>query len=50
VVKIATEEFKRFKSPSAHKIPAGLMQAGGELLRSEMHKLIKSVRDKKELP
>jgi hypothetical protein len=35
---------------SAYKIPAGLMQAEGEALRSEVHKLINSVRDKKELP
>jgi hypothetical protein len=32
------------------QIPAELIQAGGEILRSEIHKLIYSTRNKQKLP
>jgi hypothetical protein len=34
---------KKYKSPGSDQIPAKLIQAGGEKLLSEMHKLINSV-------
>jgi hypothetical protein len=33
-----------------YQIPAELIQAGGETLRSEIHKLINSIWNKEELP
>jgi hypothetical protein len=36
---IATARFERCKSPGSYQIPAELIQAGGEILRSEIHKL-----------
>jgi hypothetical protein len=41
---------KRYKSPASDKIPAELIQAGGETLRSEIHKIINSLCNKEELP
>jgi hypothetical protein len=41
---------KRYKSPGSDEIPAQLIQAGGETLWSEIHKLINSIWNKKELP
>jgi hypothetical protein len=41
---------KRYKSPGSDQIPAELIQAGGEILRSENHKFINSIWNKKELP
>jgi hypothetical protein len=41
---------KKYKSPGRDQIPAELIQAGGEILLSEIHKLINSVRNKEELP
>jgi hypothetical protein len=41
---------KRNKSPGSDEIPAELIQAGGEILRSEIHKLIISIWSKEELP
>jgi hypothetical protein len=37
---LAIEKLKRYKSPGVDQIPAELIQAGGETLRSEIHKLI----------
>jgi hypothetical protein len=42
-VEIAIEKLKRYKSPGSDGIPAELIQAGGEILRSKIHKLIKSI-------
>jgi hypothetical protein len=42
--------FARYKSPGVDQIPAELIQAGGETLRSEIHKLIKLVWNEEELP
>jgi hypothetical protein len=37
----AIGKLKGYKSPSVNQIPAELIQAGGETLHSENHKLIK---------
>jgi hypothetical protein len=37
---------KMYKSPGSDQILAELIQAGGELLQSEIHKLIHSVWNK----
>jgi hypothetical protein len=39
---IAIAMLKKYKSPDSVQIPAELIQAGGETLRSEIHKLINS--------
>jgi hypothetical protein len=49
-VETAIAKLKKYKSPSNGEIPAGLIQAGGETLLSEIHKLINSVWNKGELP
>jgi hypothetical protein len=40
----------QYKSPGSDKIPAELIQAGGEILRSKIHKLINSIWNKEEFP
>jgi hypothetical protein len=42
-VEIAIAKLKRYKSPGSDQIPAELIQAGGETLQSEIHKLINSI-------
>jgi hypothetical protein len=42
-VEIAIAELKKYKSPGSDEISAELFQAGGEMLLSEIHKLINSV-------
>jgi hypothetical protein len=42
-VEAAIGKLKRHKSPGVDQIPAELIQAGGETLRSEIHKLIKLI-------
>jgi hypothetical protein len=49
-VEIAIAKMKMYKSPGNDQIPAELIQAGGEILLSAIHKLIKSVWNKEELP
>jgi sorting nexin-29 len=49
-VEVAVRKLKRYKSPGVDQIPAQLIQAGGETLLSEIHKLIKLIWNKKELP
>jgi hypothetical protein len=49
-VEVATGKLKRYKSPGVDQIPAELIQAGGETLSSEIHKLIKLTWNKEELP
>jgi hypothetical protein len=41
---------KKYKSPGSDQIPAELIQAGGEILLSVIHKHINSVWNKEELP
>jgi hypothetical protein len=36
-------QLKTYKSPRTDKIPAELIQAGGNTLRSEIHKLTNSI-------
>jgi hypothetical protein len=43
-------KLKKYKSPGSDQIPAELIQAGGEILLSEIHKLFRSVWNKEELP
>jgi hypothetical protein len=47
---VAIGKPKRNKSPGVDYIPAELIQGGGEALRSEIHKLIELIWNKKELP
>jgi hypothetical protein len=49
-VEVAIGKLKRHKSPSVYQIPAERIQAGGEILCSEIHKLIKLIWKKEELP
>jgi hypothetical protein len=49
-VEIAIENLKRYKLPGSDGILAELIQAGGEILRSKIHKLRKSIWNKEELP
>jgi hypothetical protein len=42
-VEIATAKWKKNKSRASDQIPAELIQAGGEILLSMIHKLINSV-------
>jgi hypothetical protein len=39
-VEIAIAELKKYKSPGSDQIPAELIQAGGKILLSAIHKLI----------
>jgi hypothetical protein len=47
---IAVGKLKSYKSPGSDQIPAKLIKAGGEMLCSEIHKLICSIWNKEELP
>jgi hypothetical protein len=49
-VEIAIAKLKKYKSPGSDQIPADLIQAGGEILLSAIHKLLKSVWNKEGLP
>jgi hypothetical protein len=49
-VESAIAKLKKYKSPGSDQIPAELIEAGGEILLSEIHKLINSVWNKEELP
>jgi hypothetical protein len=48
-VEIAIAKLKRYKSPSSDQIPAEPFQAGGEILRSEIHKPINPIWNKEKL-
>jgi hypothetical protein len=48
-VEVAIGKLKRYKPPGVGQIPAELIQAGRETLRSEDHKLIKLIWNKEEL-
>jgi hypothetical protein len=47
---VAIKKLKRYNSPDVDQILAELIQAGGETLGSEIHKLIKLIWNKEELP
>jgi hypothetical protein len=49
-VEIAIAKLKKHKSPGSDRILAELIQAGGETLYSEIHKLINSIWSNEELP
>jgi hypothetical protein len=49
-VEVAIRKMKRYKAPGSDQIPAELIQAGGETLHSEIHKLIMLIWNKDELP
>jgi hypothetical protein len=49
-VDVATGKLKIYKSTGVDQIPTELIQAGGGTLRSEVHKLIKLIWNKVELP
>jgi hypothetical protein len=49
-MEIAIAKLKKYKSPGSDQIPAELIQAGGEILLSAIHKLINCVWNKEELP
>jgi hypothetical protein len=49
-VEIAIVKLKKHKSPGSDQIPAELIQAGGEILLSVIHKFINSAWNKEELP
>jgi hypothetical protein len=50
LVENAFAKLKKYKSPGSDQILAELIQAGGEILLSVIHKLINSVWNKEELP
>jgi hypothetical protein len=45
-VEIAIAKLKKYKSPGSDEIPSELIQAGGRILLSAIHKLITSVWNK----
>jgi hypothetical protein len=45
-VEVVIGKLKSYKSPGVDQIPSELIQAGGETLRSEIHKLIKLIWNK----
>jgi hypothetical protein len=49
-VEIGIAKLKRYKLPGSDQIPAELIRAGGQTLRSEIHKLINSLWNEDELP
>jgi hypothetical protein len=50
VVEVAIGKLKRYRSPGVDQIPVELIQAGRETLCLEIHKLIKLIWNKEELP
>jgi hypothetical protein len=49
-VEISIAKLKNYKLLGIDQIPIELIQAGGETLQSDIHKLINSIWSKKELP
>jgi hypothetical protein len=50
MLKLLLQIWKKYNSAGNDQIPAELIQAGGETLRSEIHKPINSVWNNEELP
>jgi hypothetical protein len=46
---VAIRKLKRYKAPCSHQIPAEVLQAGDDIMHSEIHKLIRLIWNK-ELP
>jgi hypothetical protein len=49
-VEVAIAKLRRYKSPGSDHIPAELIQAGGDILHSKIHKQITSIWNKEKLP
>jgi hypothetical protein len=49
-VEVAIRKLKRYRAPGSDQIPTELIQAGGETLHSEIHKLIMLIWNKEEMP
>jgi hypothetical protein len=49
-VEIVIAKLKRYKSPGSDQILAELIQAGNEILCSQIHQFINSILDKQDLP
>jgi hypothetical protein len=49
-VEIAIGKLERYKLPGINQIPAEFIQAGGNTLRSAIHKIINTVLNKEEFP
>jgi hypothetical protein len=49
-VEISIGKLKSYKSPGTDQVQAELIRTGGEILRSEIHRLILSIWNKEELP
>jgi hypothetical protein len=49
-VEVAVGKLKRYRSPGVDQIPAELIEAGGGISRSEIHKLINLIWNKEKLP
>jgi hypothetical protein len=49
-VKITIKKLKSFKLPGTAQILAELIEAGNNVLTTEIHKLINSILNKEELP
>jgi len=47
---VSVQNITRHKSPGTCQIPADLIKAQSRTIRSEIHKLITSIRNKEELP
>ena len=47
---VVIKKRKRYKSPGIGQIPIELIKSGCRIFRSEIHKLINSIRNKGELP
>jgi len=47
---LAIEKLKSHKSPGIDQMPAEFIKAGGRIIRSEIHNLILSFRNKERLP
>jgi hypothetical protein len=46
-VEIVIENLERYKSPGINQIPTEMIQSGGNILISEIHRLVNSVWNKK---
>jgi hypothetical protein len=49
-VEISIAMSKRYKTPGSNQIPAEQVQAGGEIIRSEIHKLVNFILNNEEFP
>jgi hypothetical protein len=49
-LEIAIGRLRLYKSPGTDQIPTELIKAAGEILYSEIHRLICSIWNKEELP